>query len=206
MNKDAPSNLTGLVVPTPKKNGAQLLSPWYRRALCSAATAIFNLKVIQRYSDGTNSLPAQYADVIATEMGITVNLPPVAMPGGAGGAGVVIQQFLFNSDQGDYVDAYVYDGTRTSGSLIKLAKPYPIRTSITSEVIGGVTHNYTYATSGGIYTRTDTAGSVVETQTINPPFLSDSVIYGISGFTTTAPASLTSVTYLMLPDGRSWAR
>lgn len=130
---------------------------------------------------------------------------------------VSIQQFKIQSDGGDYWNCYTWDGTSLGSTNIKVAKPYKLRADtgkISSETIRGVTYTYTYTgvyisgSSGPYkyYTRSVSGSDgSSETDYMIPDPQTNDIIYGIS-FSTTAPSTLSAVTWLDINvDGRAWA-
>lgn len=79
-------------------------------------------------------------------------------------------QFLISTiSNADYVKAKLYDGTTLSSVEFTIAKPKNLRTSVSSEVIDGVTINYSSYTSDN--TRTASDGTNSEYQVVCPRYL-----------------------------------
>lgn len=205
-------NLAGLrIAETGKGKGARILSSGLQNILIRAANAFFNLKVICPISDGVSIKGQQMADVKIGSLGATITMPPMGLPGTGGGASV--QQFKIVSDGGDYWNCKTWDGTTLGSDVIKVAKPFKLRAGtgkIASEVIRGVTYTYTYTAvtvSGvtGYYTRSVSGSDgSSETNYMIPDPIANDIIYGIS-FSTTAPSTLSAVTWLDInADGRAW--
>ena len=139
-------------------------------------------------------------------------------PGGS------LQDFKIVSDGGDWYNCNMFDGKNIFGGLVKVAKNQDIRCILptatpaggawSSKVIRGVTYTYTYnevagSTTDGVnvveYTRS-VAGSdsSAETDYITPCLNVGDII---TAFQTSfvGPATLLSVGWQALADGRAWA-
>ena len=152
----------------------------------------------------SSPVPSLYVDMTASALYVCTtagtNVTSVWSKISSGGG---VQQFMVVAERGNYLVCKSWDGT-TLGSAVNIAKPYKIRTSITSEIINLITHNYSYS-GGGPYTRTDAYYGVTESQVVTPPYLANDIIYAAS-FATTTPADLAAVTLLDInADGRTWA-
>ena len=155
-------------------------------------------------------------------------------PLGGGGIGAALQDFQIVSDGGDWYNCYTFDGVTAGSSIIKVAKNQDLRCILASatpaggawasKVIRGITYTYTYnaiagATLDGVnvveYTRT-VAGSDSSSATSYVTPCLNCINAGsspagagdiITAFQTTfsGPATLVSVTWQALADGRAWA-
>jgi hypothetical protein len=78
----------------------------------------------------------------------------------------------------DYVWAYPFNGTSVSGAADKVAKPFEIRESVTSEITNeGVTLHYTYPAHGERrITGDQTLAGLVEVQFITPEYIPGQII------------------------------
>ncbi len=199
-------NLRGARIEPPNNPGTWIGRFW-RSKISAILTCLLNPRFIIPVVANTDGIPQnQEALITVGANGWTAKFPALNGPGAGGGtSNGSAQQFLFVQDYGDYITAVPYNGTAATGAAVKIAKPYKIRTSIVSETVNGIAHAYSYALAAGAYTRTDTSTLGVESQKINPPFLTTDLIYAV-GFTTNAPASLVGVTLVMLDDGRAWGR
>ena len=149
-------------------------------------------------------------------------------PGGA------TQDFQLISDGGDWYNCKAFDGKNVSGPIVKVAKNQDLRCILASatpaggawasKVIRGITYTYTYnviagATIDGVnvveYTRT-VAGSDSSSATSYVTPCLNCINAGsspagagdiITAYQTTfaGPATLVSVTWQALADGRAWA-
>lgn len=128
-----------------------------------------------------------------------------------------IQQFQLaaNSgvvDGGDYWWAKSWDGTTLGSTFVKIAKQYKQRcvNGPTSDSIGGVSYNYSYALDGSYprYIRTTSisggpfSGSTT-TDYIEPQGLAGDIIYAIP-FSTASPGTLAAVTLIEIGPMRDW--
>jgi len=117
------------------------------------------------------------------------------------GGGVAM--YRLKSVQGDYLTCRTWDGTTEGGTDVFIAKNYKLRNSITSQVIDGVTVNYTYTTT---VERDATIGANTETQIIVPRYLSDDLIFAIYSETTGVEKDDDELTLLDInADARAWA-
>ena len=127
-----------------------------------------------------------------------------------------VQMFAIKTlSNADYYVARTWDGTTLGSSDIYVAKPVRQRTSITSEVIDGVTVNYSSYTSDN--TRTANDGTNSEYQVVFPRFkvysttpsgLTDySVVFAVKPIGGTGiTVSGTPVLWLEIAPARVWAR
>lgn len=188
-------NQTRTTIHLPKAKGKLMTLFKNARTVVAVCEAILNLRIFQKYGDGTNVLPELEAEVDISEGTLTVILPSVSQPGAVnGGGGLSTQQFKVVNEQPDYWNCYIWDGTNLGTVLTAVAKPYKMRaiSGPVTETIRGTTYNYTYAQPGGAGTevvRTTTWGASSETDYCTPPMLVGDVIVA-------EPFSTTSTTWL----------
>lgn len=145
--------------------------------------------------------------------------------------GASVQEMFILEDKGSYMNCIAFGAIYKGENIQKVAKPFKLRTNITTETIQGVVHNYTYAvgaTSQNVsnfgvvlyYVRTNSwvvAGQTLsETETVTPDYIISVAILGsnqsligdkiyVVSATFSDPA-LTGVTLLDVNvDGRAWA-
>lgn len=81
-------NQTRSTIHLPREKGKILSLFRNARTILSVCEAMLNLRILQKYGDGTNVLPAQEAQVTISDGYLTVILPSVSQPGGGGSSGM----------------------------------------------------------------------------------------------------------------------
>jgi hypothetical protein len=116
-----------------------------------------------------------------------------------------VQQYRLKSVQGDYLTCRTWDGSTEGGTDVFIAKNYKLRNSITSQVIDGVTVDYTYTTT---VERVAEIATAEETQVVVPRYLANDLIYAIaSNATGVEDAEENPITLIDInADGRAWAK
>ena len=191
------------------------IAPAYAGAGAPSATTLpanAYYRLFDRYVDSTTSPRTEY---LCTTAGNNSTSTWAQIGGTGGGGGVQQFQLAANGgvvDGGDFWWAKAWDGTTLSGTFTKIAKQYKQRcvNGPTSDSIGGVSYNYTYALDGSYprYIRTTSisggpfSGSTT-TDYIEPQGLAGDVIYAIP-FSTASPGTLSAVTLIEIGPMRDW--
>lgn len=116
-------------------------------------------------------------------------------------ASLTIALFRYKSMEDDHVVCRTWDGTNEGETDVKVAKPYLLRSSVTSR--DGITYTYTDAEN-----RTADNGSATETQVIVPSYVADDLIFA-ARVARGVDVSVEDVPLLWLDlnvDGRAWAK
>lgn len=125
-----------------------------------------------------------------------------------GGAASSAQVFRYVSGGPDYFNAHSFDGSKEGTHIVQIAKPYKLRNSNLSEVIDGVTVNYS-AYDNTAQTRVATSSSATETHVIVPRYLVGDLIWAIApdvlGDDGVDLVGSTAALLDLNIDGRAWA-
>jgi hypothetical protein len=111
---------------------------------------------------------------------------------------------------GDYVVCHDWDGTTEGTEDIYIAKPPDLRESLTSEILYGLTHGYSYAAGEDVNNRKriHTVSPDIQRERVVPPWIGGQIIYAIecdTGVTTEAVHGEVAVDWLMISPSRTWA-
>lgn len=112
-----------------------------------------------------------------------------------GGQG--LRNFKILSLHGTYLTCSEWNGSSYTGSWT-VYKPYHLRTDVSSEVIDGVTVNYTYDVSDPDNKRVADDGTNVETEVMHPRY--------VAGDFVEAQMDVDTNTLIELKKNRNWAR
>jgi len=112
----------------------------------------------------------------------------IAKPG-KGGGGITISAYRFkrigDAEAIDYIVCKSWDGTTEGETEINIALPFKMRASVTTEIIDGVTYNYSeWDTDAQTRVSTNAADATdTETQVITPRYIVDDLILAAPAFT-----------------------
>ncbi len=141
------------------------------------------------YRQTNTALPLRSSSAVKVQRSTTGTFLRVRTPAPAPGGQVKQYKIVTDqdSDCGDYLVCYTWDGTNLGTTAIKVAKPPKIRVSLASEayIDGTGTHTFSYAAVmfGGFtaaYTRTNTWGAGTQAESATPDYLPGDIVYAIS--------------------------
>lgn len=118
------------------------------------------------------------------------------------GGGFTATPYKIVSFDADFINCHSWDGTTEGTTIVKVAKPTKLRSSIATETIDGQAVAYSLYDNVN-QTRVATAGTNTETQVIVPRYLVGDVIYAMSVKTFTTDTTVKAMD--MNIDGRAWA-
>lgn len=182
-------------VRTATPGGVQNLSPIYSKDDLNVSTGILvppGLVLVSRVANGTGVFDADDNEIKLIEV------QPCRIWGSQSAAST--GRFVLTGVAGDYLTA-----TSAGGGSVNIAKNPKLRTSITSQVIDGVTWNYTYTSS---VQRSASNGTRTYYQRVSERYIIGDIIYADQ------PAGGTGVTISGIPlvwldtnrDGRAWTQ
>jgi hypothetical protein len=149
MKKTAELVLQGAKIEAPNNPGTWIGQVW-RQKICTLLTCLLNPRLTIPVDSGDGIPVPKDAVITMGRNGWTAVFPALAAPGGTG-SGTTTTFQITSVFGGDYVVAQTWDGTTLGGVDFYIAKPIHFRTSFASEVVDGVTINYTYSDDNHVH-------------------------------------------------------
>lgn len=131
-------------------------------------------------------------------------------PGRRAEAGAELRRFRLKSVAGNYLVCRSWDGTTEGADDEYIAKPFKLRTNVTTEILDGITFTYSYNANN--VQRTATSTDITEVQVITPRYIVNDEIFAFEAETglqtvPTPPTAAEDITLIdQNLDARAWLR